>query len=680
MISHEGKKIRHPWALILRLCAVGFFVNCQPSEPFLTRFLMEDKGLTEDQLDNLVWPTDTFASLVLLLPCGLLAEFWSYRGTVLVGLLCRQATRLLLLFGDGAATMQLMQVAYAVATDVESVAYFALPYLVLADRPEHFALATAAVRGACHLGNALGSGLGQCLVTYGGYPLRTLFFLSWAFTTCGVLAFPLLPAGRSGWQGTESSMMETGEEAQYDDESNGNSMTDLPTGSRGSGDGADGGDIAEIYPAESRARHSPGAVLQQLGELYRSAGRELDEHVAAQRELLVRQRTGVAGEAIALTGRSVACGVSSGDGSTADCGPTPTFPPPCLLPPSPPSCGGSCYAAVMSSLRSRLGTWTACLVLGTATNQIFSNYYQNVLYASDRNAPGGLVEFLMGVASAAASGFAALSHAETAPFDEDDQGEEKDVAPVAGAKKEQPTLVVWNTENAEDKHRLQGGTWLFRHHRFILLSTSAVWALLVALLVGAIGPWPPQLALACTLCILIDAIYSFQLAAAAVLIATDVSALQSSDSSSAYGGGNTSTGGDGRSSYYFLDERSSNDDRRSSLGSTAVPSYALIFAMSNLWGFAVAGITQWLCAAAASEEDDTEQGLSTRGYFVVAAVQEAFIIPLVLLPHLIFCRATSAAADSSETVSRSVATSATLFPESLSLNTGDVQLAKRCLT
>jgi hypothetical protein len=29
--------------LVLRLCLVGFLCNCQPSEPFLARYLLEDK-------------------------------------------------------------------------------------------------------------------------------------------------------------------------------------------------------------------------------------------------------------------------------------------------------------------------------------------------------------------------------------------------------------------------------------------------------------------------------------------------------------------------------------------------------------------------------------------------------------------------------------------------------------
>jgi hypothetical protein len=31
--------------LVVRLCLVGFLCNCQPSEPFLARYLIEDKVL-----------------------------------------------------------------------------------------------------------------------------------------------------------------------------------------------------------------------------------------------------------------------------------------------------------------------------------------------------------------------------------------------------------------------------------------------------------------------------------------------------------------------------------------------------------------------------------------------------------------------------------------------------------
>jgi len=99
------------------------------------------QGLTEAQLDGEVWPADTYASLLLLLPVGIAAERWSYRGVIIVGLLCRQATRALLVFGSGLWAMQLMQVCYACATNVEAVVYFAYPYCVLG-HPAHFITAT----------------------------------------------------------------------------------------------------------------------------------------------------------------------------------------------------------------------------------------------------------------------------------------------------------------------------------------------------------------------------------------------------------------------------------------------------------------------------------------------------------------------------------------------------------
>ena len=77
----------------------------------------------------MVWPVDTYAALLFLLPFGLLAEAWSYRGAILVGLACRLATRSLLLWGEGILTMQVMQVNRTsfvcfVATDALSTASF----------------------------------------------------------------------------------------------------------------------------------------------------------------------------------------------------------------------------------------------------------------------------------------------------------------------------------------------------------------------------------------------------------------------------------------------------------------------------------------------------------------------------------------------------------------------------
>mmetsp|Transcript_15014 Transcript_15014/g.19473 ORF Transcript_15014/g.19473 Transcript_15014/m.19473 type:complete len:471 (+) Transcript_15014:126-1538(+) len=183
-----------PYWLLFRLSIVGFLVNCQPSEPFLTRYLIQDKDVTEGQLDDLVWPVDTYASLLFLLFMGFLAELVSYRAVIMVGLACRQITRLLLLFSTGLMPMQLMQATYAAATAAETV-YFAYPYAVVDQ--ELFLISTITVRASAHIGNAIGSGLGQILVSVFHVELRTLFFFSWGFTTLGVCAFTLLPYPKS---------------------------------------------------------------------------------------------------------------------------------------------------------------------------------------------------------------------------------------------------------------------------------------------------------------------------------------------------------------------------------------------------------------------------------------------------------------------------------------------------
>jgi hypothetical protein len=92
------------------LAAVAFCINCQPSEPFLSDYLQTAKGLSEQDLDDIVWPADTYASFAFLLPVGFLAESWGYARTVALGLVCREATRIVLIFADGLGWMVFMQV------------------------------------------------------------------------------------------------------------------------------------------------------------------------------------------------------------------------------------------------------------------------------------------------------------------------------------------------------------------------------------------------------------------------------------------------------------------------------------------------------------------------------------------------------------------------------------------
>jgi len=176
------------WPCVISLCAVGFLVNCQPSEAYISHYLKHVKHLTSKQLDNDVWPYDTYGSFAFLIPIGLLAEGCGYRVAICVGLVCRMATRTLLLYTGSVETMALMQLTYAGATAANTI-YFAYVYMVVP--PAHYLKVTGFIHMAYHLGNSLGSLLGQMLYSYAGFDtnLDGLFYLSWGFTTLGFVIF-----------------------------------------------------------------------------------------------------------------------------------------------------------------------------------------------------------------------------------------------------------------------------------------------------------------------------------------------------------------------------------------------------------------------------------------------------------------------------------------------------------
>ncbi|KAH8057062.1 hypothetical protein JL721_9799 [Aureococcus anophagefferens] len=146
----EKRPMRH---LIARLASVGFFVNFQPSEPFLTWYLLRRKGVSARALNAVVWPCDTYGALLFTLPVAACAERLTYAGAI--------------------AAHDAVYVAHAVACVPRRAAAAAAAY------------ATA----ACKLGDALGSLAGQCMRGFGGRPLASgdaLFYASWASTSLGV--------------------------------------------------------------------------------------------------------------------------------------------------------------------------------------------------------------------------------------------------------------------------------------------------------------------------------------------------------------------------------------------------------------------------------------------------------------------------------------------------------------
>lgn len=68
------------------------------------------KNFSEDEVNDEIYPWSTYAYLPFLLVLGPLAELFSYRAAILVGICGRLVTRFLLLYGKSILDMQMMQV------------------------------------------------------------------------------------------------------------------------------------------------------------------------------------------------------------------------------------------------------------------------------------------------------------------------------------------------------------------------------------------------------------------------------------------------------------------------------------------------------------------------------------------------------------------------------------------
>jgi hypothetical protein len=173
----------------LVLSVVSLLYRCQPSEAYLTPYLLQDKGLSEAELDTWVWPADTIGSLLFFVPVAVGARVLGYRWVVLIGLMFRQATRLILLFVPQGphclGWMMVMQLTYAGATCADQV-IVALAYRVV--ERAHYGAATVIMLGSFHAGNLLGSVAAQALVS-SALPIRALFWVSWVLSTSALLLF-----------------------------------------------------------------------------------------------------------------------------------------------------------------------------------------------------------------------------------------------------------------------------------------------------------------------------------------------------------------------------------------------------------------------------------------------------------------------------------------------------------
>lgn len=81
---------------------------------FPVPYLTDVKGFTRDAVTEDIFPVSIYASLAFYLVAGPVSHALGCKAFVVLGALCKLATRMILIWGDSLGAMKLMQVLFAV--------------------------------------------------------------------------------------------------------------------------------------------------------------------------------------------------------------------------------------------------------------------------------------------------------------------------------------------------------------------------------------------------------------------------------------------------------------------------------------------------------------------------------------------------------------------------------------
>ncbi|XP_059783431.1 thiamine transporter 2 isoform X2 [Balaenoptera ricei] len=182
----------HSWIYpTVILCLFGFFSMMRPSEPFLMLYLSgPDKNLTSEEITNEIFPVWTYSYLVLLLPVFILTDYVRYKPVIVLQGISFIITWLLLLFGQGVKTMQVVEFFYGMVSATE-VAYYAYIYSMVS--PEHYQKVSGYCRSATLVAYTVASVLAQLLVSLANLSYFYLNVLSLASVSMAFLFSLFLP-------------------------------------------------------------------------------------------------------------------------------------------------------------------------------------------------------------------------------------------------------------------------------------------------------------------------------------------------------------------------------------------------------------------------------------------------------------------------------------------------------
>lgn len=180
------------------LCLYGFFKEFKPSEPFLNPFITRNrsdpydpgKGFSNAAAENDIYPFWTYSYLVAEVFTLLLTDFLVYKPVIIIESLAYLTTRILLVAAFGMLSMQLMEVAFGIASATE-VAYYSYIYVMIDKK--YYKYATSFTRTAVLLGQALSGYLGQALYSTGVLNLLGLHYFSLVSVAVSCVFAFLLP-------------------------------------------------------------------------------------------------------------------------------------------------------------------------------------------------------------------------------------------------------------------------------------------------------------------------------------------------------------------------------------------------------------------------------------------------------------------------------------------------------
>ena len=150
------------------------------------------KNFTESQVNDNIYPWSTYAYLPFLLILGLTAELIGYRGTILLGISGRIATRFFLLYGTTLFDMQVMQVTYSLGSAAEDIFKAYVYTMVTQDRYQE---ATSYIATSALLSSIFAGIIGDFLVAINDVSLRILMIISASSVCVGAIVgfFVILP-------------------------------------------------------------------------------------------------------------------------------------------------------------------------------------------------------------------------------------------------------------------------------------------------------------------------------------------------------------------------------------------------------------------------------------------------------------------------------------------------------